>query len=411
MLPHTLGHGGHIHRSPILNRAVGLKGQYVSVAMPMHSTQQGKMERRLRCGKWNRTARDKACRKFKEALKFIKEAFEFKTMCRFSRVSVALLFVGFDATWNDSTRHLFTVVTGIGSGAVPGLDGERQCSSNRKDSGSFVFSLQHREFCMIFFKSSGVKIGYLDHSDVPKRWKNNEEHWIVSSGMALGGIKQLSSYPFLDARTGMLCALSQAGRFEVVDEVFNSTHFARVKVYRFSEESWTVWFCFEYISFKEANNSLAARIAGTDHKDLGAKLLNPKEVSLRGFRCGCLRVQVLKWRSFANHVRNVHWLNLVNYLLATCLWNAQEWRGYPIRCVKVGDGSKNLHIVLVHGLSFRDAVSSVTIEGTFIFANPFYLIFWKLWSSSNVLTSIFRIFQKTLRRYKTYLSDPTCSAE
>ena len=43
--------------------------------------------------------------------------------------------------------------------------------------------------------------------------------------MALGGIKQLSSYPLLDARTGMLCALSQAGRFEVVDEVFNSVGF------------------------------------------------------------------------------------------------------------------------------------------------------------------------------------------
>lgn len=40
-----------------------------------------------------------------------------------------------------------------------------------------------------------------------------------------------------------------------------------------------------WITFKEANSSMAAWIAGTDHKDLGAKLLNPKEVSLRGFRC------------------------------------------------------------------------------------------------------------------------------
>ena len=38
----------------------------------------------------------------------------------------------------------------------------------------FVFSLQHPEFYMIFFKSSGVKLGYLDHSDVPIRWKNIE---------------------------------------------------------------------------------------------------------------------------------------------------------------------------------------------------------------------------------------------
>ena len=33
-----------------------------------------------------------------------------------------------------------------------------------------------------------------------------------------------NSYPLLDARTGILCALSQAGRFEVV-EVFNSVGF------------------------------------------------------------------------------------------------------------------------------------------------------------------------------------------
>ena len=89
----------------------------------------------------------------------------------------------------------------------------------------------------------------------------------------------------------MLCALSQAGRFEVVDEVFNSVgvfveHILQELRFTGSVKNHELYdFCFEYISFKEANNSLAARIAGTDHKDLGAKLLNPKEVSLRGFRC------------------------------------------------------------------------------------------------------------------------------
>eukprot|EP00434_Breviolum_minutum_P038818 symbB.v1.2.034447.t1/scaffold4442.1/size39597/1 len=46
----------------------------------------------------------------------------------------------------------------------------------------------------------------------------------------------------------------------------------------------------------------------------------------------------------------------------------QEWRGYPVRCVKVGDGSKNLHIVLVHGFGgsieyWRRLIPALSTEG------------------------------------------------